>query len=584
MNPLPPPDWRVAAPRLLALGSRARAERQQMAADQAFGVVAEELEAILAEVLDTSAALGASGASTEASVPPPRHAQCRAPEAKFAGLRRALFGPAARPMPAGSPLAGPAGGGRRRAPCGMQCAVPVAVPMAALALWWLAGRRAAFPRAPVEQPSDGPPWQEHLQSKAPYAPAVQSCDGPPWQEHLESKAPYSYTGPAGGDTGGGRCPTRRSFYVARHCSRHPRKTKWMLKLREALAGLSAPGWEAVINATIVQNENSLEQCSPCGLDEHRSIGWRLHQHLGGAPLLVHWSATEKRRVVDSAKAWRQGVEEAGVARFVPESSPKVAACSDDIFEFSKLRFFDSCVGLQENKTNRWKPWVASNGSVPKIGRRVLERMGISPTSLVDVGDDQLRTVAISVYKICQTEVNVGLYGEGHWCALLREDEAAVMATTNYLKHCFKHGPCAHDAIATLQACPLLAVLRDFLQPRGANASDGGPDGEVPVEAFFAHAETLTPLLALLGMLPGEGAFHCLPMSANLRVDVLQCPGGGETARAWLNELPAEWPGCGKECPVDVLTERLEAVLGPVAGCGRRGFEALCGSLSCGQSA
>lgn len=83
----------------------------------------------------------------------------------------------------------------------------------------------------------------------------------------------------------------------------------------------------------------------------------------------------------------------------------------------------------------------------------------------------------------------------------------------------------------------------------------------PVQLRFGHAETLMPLLSLMGVAGDPWLnFRIVPMAANLRLIVFSAPSGRHYMRVDLNEHPVALPGCEVYAPLDMalktLTEKL----------------------------
>ncbi|CAE8672912.1 unnamed protein product [Polarella glacialis] len=345
-----------------------------------------------------------------------------------------------------------------------------------------------------EQECPSPFWQDLLGSKSPYVPPETS------RTDDNSEAPIANLS---------HFTLERSFLLARHCSRYPVKEACVQGLEDALGDL--PGLDKQrrwMQDDLKSFSGKYGQCSACGLAELRGIGrrfWRGGVGLSGRSLQVQWSSTYVPRTVDSAHHWRKGLLSGGQARFSPAGGPKVVArCEDDPYGFSQLRFFDTCARYVDyNRREAKLPaklWAQEEVRLPLIGRQLLLRMGLSWPLALAVEANRARDLALSVYQLCQAEVDTGSFqpgtvngGVGRWCALLEEEDVAVLSVGGQLEQCYKNGPCG-PSIGWLQACPLLRTFQAFLASGTSDLPGRSSDRALLVEAFFAHAETLGPFL------------------------------------------------------------------------------------------
>ncbi|CAE8720478.1 unnamed protein product [Polarella glacialis] len=335
-----------------------------------------------------------------------------------------------------------------------------------------------------EQECPSPFWQDLLGSKSPYVPPETS------RTDDNSEAPIANLS---------HFTLERSFLLARHCSRYPVKEACVQGLEDALGDL--PGLDKQrrwMQDDLKSFSGKYGQCSACGLAELRGIGrrfWRGGVGLSGRSLQVQWSSTYVPRTVDSAHHWRKGLLSGGQARFSPAGGPKVVArCEDDPYGFSQLRFFDTCARYVDyNRREAKLPaklWAQEEVRLPLIGRQLLLRMGLSWPLALAVEANRARALAsalpnkhfieatspllrdkdlaLSVYQLCQAEVDTGSFqpgtvngGVGRWCALLEEEDVAVLSVGGQLEQCYKNGPCG-PSIGWLQACPLLRTFQAFL--------------------------------------------------------------------------------------------------------------------------
>lgn len=200
-------------------------------------------------------------------------------------------------------------------------------------------------------------------------------------------------------------------------------------------------------------------------------------------------STGTSRTTRSAMAFAYGLFE-GRGRLGPGLFQPVAVQSRDINNDPLLRFFDLCpkyvTEVAENKTALPEFKTFKHGKEMKaVLQKVLSKIDI-PSG--DISEESL----VGMYVACIFEVNI--YGrENTWCQLFDDEDLLVLEYLFDLKHYWKRG--YGYPISYMIGCPLLENIISSLK----NATDPTSEEKKYGTFMFAHAETLQPLYALLGL-------------------------------------------------------------------------------------
>jgi len=296
-----------------------------------------------------------------------------------------------------------------------------------------------------------------------------------------------------------------------------------------------------------------------------------------SPLLYKFESTCKLRCTHSSSALGAGLFEhlgsIGEYKFQPiaiQSSP----CDHD----NVLRFFESCqkyvTEVEENEKSSIEMRTFEKG--PEM-HRVLEKINLK----LGTNDTGLTTKDLkSILIACSYDIGM-FEGRSGICSLLDEDDQTVIEYLLELKHFYKRG--AGFKITYESSCPLLRDIVQTLRPAANNASSSAYVGVFR----SAHAETLIPLHALLGINldaepPTAANFKemagrrfragCIsPFSGNLYFVLYRCAGEDIKIQMFVNERLARIPCCESEvdCNFDVF---LKCYGGIAAGCD---FDPMC---------
>lgn len=394
-------------------------------------------------------------------------------------------------------------------------------------------------------PCQGPPnWETvFLGNKRPYTPPVEHTVHGNWW------APQMCVKPM----------LLKSFLLSRHSSRYPlrEKTANML-VQETLPAI----WEILLSSTDqVQVElksmmkhlqhrcqwgHKFGKCSDCGQREAEDMGGRFWGY-DDRDLQVNWFSTSLDRAKTTALSWRRGLDSEvkhGNLHGITFSPPEAPS---QLLE-STLRFYDTCKNHQdrlEEQTHKGRQHAPDLSSIGhKIFTVLFPQLAATFSKQYASHADKLgklsAQLAENVYTLCQEETAVGP-GPGsdgpsteseYWCALLDTEDVTLISMAERREFCLEAGPCAFGEYSQAHALPMLDLFKHFLDEEVPKS------GIIPVQAYFAHENTLWPLLTLLGFVTDDSQMPS--MLANLRIDVLSC-GADQWASAWLNEEPLSWP-------------------------------------------
>ena len=200
-------------------------------------------------------------------------------------------------------------------------------------------------------------------------------------------------------------------------------------------------------------------------------------------------STGTSRTTQSAMAFAYGLFE-GRGSLGPGLFQPVAVQSRDVNNDPLLRFFDLCpkylTEVAENKTAFFEFKTFKHGEEMKtVLQKVLSKMGI-PSGVIS--EESL----VGMYVACIFEVTI-YDRENTWCQLFDDEDFLVLEYLFDIKHYWKKG--YGYPISYKIGCPLLDNIISSLK----NATDPTSEEKKYGTFMFAHAETLQPLYALLGL-------------------------------------------------------------------------------------
>ncbi|KAL6101965.1 minpp1 [Pungitius sinensis] len=318
-----------------------------------------------------------------------------------------------------------------------------------------------------------------------------------------------------------------------------------------------------------------------GVSDHKHLAVRLsklfpsllsEEKLRGG--FIKFITSSKHRCVNSTMSFMAGLTELWAIKDME---------FDHAVNDALMRFFDQCTRfVQEVDKN---PSALSEVDKFKQGpemRRVAEKIADRlrvPYS--DITDD----MAEAAFYLCAYEFAIKTVNSP-WCRLFDEVDAQVLEYANDLKQFWKRAY-GYD-INSKSSCILFHDAFSRLD-KAASESRSGKQVSEAVTVQVGHAETLLPLLTLLGLFNDSDALtstnyatqaqrlfrtsHMLPYAANLLLVLYDCGGGELRLQPLLNEKPVTFPGLTNQpAPVPLYEDVKERYRELLRGCD---FEAEC---------
>ncbi|XP_056465072.1 multiple inositol polyphosphate phosphatase 1-like [Gadus chalcogrammus] len=258
---------------------------------------------------------------------------------------------------------------------------------------------------------------------------------------------------------------------------------------------------------------------------------------------ISFVTSSKHRCVNSTLAFKRGLTD------LWSVEEEVEHTVNDTL----MRFFNECPRFVKEVEE--KPGSMAERDKFELGPEMLrveekmaDRLGL-PYNLINADMTQ------AAFHFCAYEFALNTVNSP-WCRLFDEVDAQVMEYLNDLKQYWKRG--YGHLINSQSSCILFHDLFSRLDKAAEESKSGGPISEA-VSIQVGHAETLLPLLTLLGLFKDEVRLtaanfaaqggrsfrtsRTLPYAANLVVALYDCDEGGELrVQALLNEEPLTFPG------------------------------------------
>lgn len=325
-------------------------------------------------------------------------------------------------------------------------------------------------------------------------------------------------------------------YVARHGARYlsgPGKVKSVKRLivQAAEAGALTPlglRFQRYLDTVISVNEGHWGELSAVGVAEQKALGKRLNRIL---PFLREHRPTLIR----------------SEASFVPRAimtmdqfNHQLALLNDSLHIFTAsgpqnsllLYFFAADSAYDAYRSKKHGPWrrdydeyVAANVSPEPIRRLIGPGL---------VSDREAQDLTMDLYGIVQSDRAYGLPGTG--TAYLTPEEWLQCEQASTLIHYLRNTITPLSDVAGRAASPLLSRLI-------CQADSALTKGSPGVDSYFGHAETLLPLLSLMGIVglpaPHESRFpqsvaDIVPLGANILILYLRSDTGRHYTLIQLN--------------------------------------------------
>eukprot|EP00727_Mastigamoeba_balamuthi_P011281 m51a1_g6776 hypothetical protein (486) ;mRNA; r:124841-126507 len=386
------------------------------------------------------------------------------------------------------------------------------------------------------------------------------------------------------------CNVSGVYYVSRHGSRYP--TAGSIKDMQALAKqlkkysvASGYSWIASWKPQFsLDDEGGL---SELGSEHLQAIGKRFADHYTAllfpyTPNAVYTQCTNKPRTAQTTAAFTVGavnnMSEWALRPWVAVSESKT---SDKV-----LRFFDACAKylaqVDENDSATYEQQAFLKAQMPAIAAKVAQKTNISADDLVSQG------MLPVMWDTCTFEQTV--LGSSKWCSLFDEDDAKLFEYAEDLDKYYTSG--YGISVSYKIAAPLVQSIFSYASDVVTGAKD-----TPRAKLMFAHAETLMPLKAILGMhkdaTPLTASWTAAQrearkwrastmstMATNLAFVVSKCASGAHQVQMLDDETPVDFPnvvGCKNNwCPLTaVRAANTEAI--------NANFNSLCTMTPAGSS-
>ncbi|XP_054860855.1 multiple inositol polyphosphate phosphatase 1-like isoform X1 [Amphiprion ocellaris] len=262
---------------------------------------------------------------------------------------------------------------------------------------------------------------------------------------------------------------------------------------------------------------------------------------------VSFVSSSKHRCVSSVEAFQDGLRRRGRHDAPPEYDHEL---DDEL-----MRFFERCrgyvEGVENNRTALMEVEKFQHGEeMEAVRRRMAERLGLPQHRLTP-------DLVEAAFFLCSYELSIRSV-HSPWCFLFDENDAKVLEYQSDLKQYWKrsHG----HVISGLSSCPLFHHVFRTLDKAGRprRSTDASPE---PASILVGHAETLLPLLSLLGLYKDQTpptasnyqsqhgrtfrTSQIVPYAANLLFVLFDCQ-RGPRLQLLVNESPVRFPGLQAE--------------------------------------
>uniref|UniRef100_A0A3Q0RIE5 Multiple inositol polyphosphate phosphatase 1 n=1 Tax=Amphilophus citrinellus TaxID=61819 RepID=A0A3Q0RIE5_AMPCI len=264
---------------------------------------------------------------------------------------------------------------------------------------------------------------------------------------------------------------------------------------------------------------------------------------------VRFLTSSKHRCVSSVEAFQEGLQRHWGRP--GESQHSVCVRADTEPEYSHevddelMRFFERCrgyvEGVENNHTALLEVEKFKHGKeMEGVRRRMADRLGLPHHRLTP-------DLVEAAFFLCSYELSIRSV-HSPWCFLFNETDAKVLEYKSDLKQYWKRAY-GHE-ISSLSSCPLFHHVFRTLDKAGR-----------PPSVLVGHAETLLPLLSLLGLYKDQTpptasnypsqhgrrfqTSQIVPYAANLLFVLYDCQ-RGPRLQLLINESPVRFPGLEEE--------------------------------------
>eukprot|EP00727_Mastigamoeba_balamuthi_P007501 m51a1_g3371 hypothetical protein (417) ;mRNA; f:460301-461722 len=317
-----------------------------------------------------------------------------------------------------------------------------------------------------------------------FAIAASSALGSDLSAHFGTARPYVYNGGRPSNPLPG-CAVSGVYYVSRHGSRYPTagKIKKEYELAQFVQNYYVKWdfswmWEWTPRFT----EEQEGMLSETGARDLYAIGARFGDNY--RPLLTPFSPNMVPRTAQTAAAFTMGAVGNALEWLL---RPWVAVSESKTVD-KELRFFNAChnylTSVDKNKSATIESATYERAVVPGIARKIERLTGLPADALVAQG---MVKKMWDTYCFEQT-----VLGRDRWCSVFDKEDARHMEFVEDLDKYYTSGygiPVSYKI-----AAPLVQNIFKYVDDVVAETA-----GTPKAKLMFAHAETMLPLKALLGM-------------------------------------------------------------------------------------
>ncbi|XP_058508426.1 multiple inositol polyphosphate phosphatase 1a [Solea solea] len=348
--------------------------------------------------------------------------------------------------------------------------------------------------------------------------------------------------------------------IIRHGTRYPtsKNVKKMQTLYDIVKS-SASGRESWLRE--IQNEWTMWYTEDMdgrlvqkGVSDHKNLAVRLSKLFPSLLTeeklragLIKFTTSSKHRCVNSTLSFKAGLTELWAIEDME---------FDHTVNDALMRFFDSCPRFVEEVDNNPSALTEMDRfkqgpEMRRVTEKIADRLRVSYENITD-------DMAEAAFYLCAYELAIKTVNSP-WCRLFDEVDAQVMEYSNDLKQFWKRGY-GHD-INSKSSCILFHDMFSRLE-KAANENKSGQQVTEAVTVQIGHAETLLPLLTLLGFFKDSEALTStnyatqsgrsfrtslmLPYAANLLLVLYDCGQGDLRLQPLLNEKAVTFPGLGDQ--------------------------------------
>jgi len=392
----------------------------------------------------------------------------------------------------------------------------------------------------------------------------------PYEDRLSPRAEKDYEPPEG-------CHIVSLNMVLRHGSRYPTDTNvaGIAFLRtiidEHMSNLKMD-WMKTWQPDFDMDHQGL-LCDR-GVAEHRALGVNTSRFFKDAVLPynaneVQFTCTYKDRTSQSAEAFGNAmVNDKGKTPIAVTSVSK----EDDII----LRFFSNCprytkeIHDNPEKKEQARKWMAAH--IDDLANHVTERTGLP----IDSMGDKRTSIIDTMWSACQSQYVV-LNKTDQWCSVFTDVDIKTLEFYDDLSAFYIKSYGDGNDLSYKISSPLLA---DIIENMRSSANPVPDDFKVRANIRFAHAETILPFSALLGLFHAEGEILTAdmtweeidnrtfrigavsPLASNIAFAQYQCDGQNETQVELMhNGYMYPIRGCNSRlCPLSTVINSFQEEL------------------------